>query len=290
MLEGLSLTGGNAIHLVSAMRVSVVADFRHVRRQVAELGSAGEFRTVQQVGLASLKNGELPQYASLGNLALLGLPKLALFCSRRCPGALVLRTYDLVGGLRAAPISLVGGFHSPMEQECLRLVLRAAGGVIVCPARGIEGMRAKAEWKEPLERGQLLVLSPFSAYERRVTHELAERRNAFVAEVADALFVAYATPGGSTERIARAALLAGKPVFTFAGDSGTELVELGARAVTDASEILEAMALLQPGTVPAPDQQNTRARQPTLDALLESESLAAPADAPTSTAGSPRFS
>lgn len=193
---------------------------------------------------------------SLGSLALLGTPKLALFCSRRCPGTLILRTYDLVGALRNAPISLVGGFHSPMEQECLRFVFRGSGRAIICPARGLEGMRPKPEWVEPMAQGRLLVLSPFGARERRVSSALAERRNAFVAELADAIFVAYAAPGGGTERLALAALAAGKPVFTFNADAVSNLVGQGAHPVSEAGDIIRA--LLPSGEYAPPGGVNGR--------------------------------
>lgn len=59
--------------------------------------------------------------AALGNLDILHRPKLALFCSIKCPGRLILRTYDLAQALRDAGEVVIGGFHSPMERECLAL-------------------------------------------------------------------------------------------------------------------------------------------------------------------------
>ena len=64
----------------------------------------------------------LEECAALGSRDLLDGAKLGLFCSIHCPGKLVVRTYELVRELRDAGVTLVGGFHSPMEQECLRLV------------------------------------------------------------------------------------------------------------------------------------------------------------------------
>lgn len=171
--------------------------------------------------------------ASLGDRTLLSTRKLALFCSVRCPGKLILQTYDLARKVRDAAVTVIGGFHSPMEQECLRLILRGSSPVIVCPARGIGNMRVAPEWKEPLESGRLLVLSPFAAHERRVTRDLAARRNAFVAAVADALFVAYAEPGGMTEGLCRQALGAGKRVLTFDAPENAHLFALGAGVVGD---------------------------------------------------------
>src|ERR687892_99661 len=94
---------------------------------------------------------------ALGNLDILHQKKLALFCSVKCPGNLILRTYDLACALRDAGVTVIGGFHSPMEKECLALLLRGTQPVIVCPARSIEGMRLPGEWRAPLAEGRLLL-------------------------------------------------------------------------------------------------------------------------------------
>jgi hypothetical protein len=43
--------------------------------------------------------------------------------------------------LRGAGIPIIGGFHSPMEKECLDLLLRGQQPIVICPARSIQGMR-----------------------------------------------------------------------------------------------------------------------------------------------------
>src|SRR5260370_32808677 len=78
-----------------------------------------------------------PPLAVLGNLDLIRTRLLALFCSIKCPGNVILGTYDLIRALRDAGIPMIGGFHSPMEKECLTLLLRGKQPVIACPARGI---------------------------------------------------------------------------------------------------------------------------------------------------------
>ena len=82
-----------------------------------------------------------PETVHRGNLRLLKEPLTALFCSNRCPGDLILKTYDLARAMRDAGISVIGGFQTPMEKECLRLLLRGSQPVVYCPARGIEKMR-----------------------------------------------------------------------------------------------------------------------------------------------------
>jgi len=91
--------------------------------------------------------------AALGNLDILRRKTLALFCSVKCPGNLILQTYDLAQNLRQAGVTVIGGFHSPMERECLTILLRGTQPIIFCPARSIGRMRIRTEYKKPLEEG-----------------------------------------------------------------------------------------------------------------------------------------
>lgn len=168
---------------------------------------------------------------AIGDVGLLGRRTLALLCSVRCPGEVILGAYDLALALRHAGVPVVGGFHAPMERECLRILLRGTQPALVCPARSIEGMRVPAEWARPIAEGRLLVASPFASGERRATAELARERNRFVAALADAVFVAHAAPGGKTEALCREVAAWGKPLLTLAGEHNTNVIALGARAV-----------------------------------------------------------
>lgn len=179
------------------------------------------------------QSGSFEQIECIGNLEILGLPSIGLFCSRQCPGTLVNATYDLAQRLRDAGQTVIGGFHSPMEQECLRLLLRGAQLVVVCPARGIQDYRVPGEWRAGLEAGRLLLLSPFGADDRRVTAELAERRNHFVAELASEVFIAYAAPDSATLRFADALARSGKPILTHSDARNASLLALGARLLAD---------------------------------------------------------
>ena len=138
--------------------------------------------------------------AALGNLDLLTLPKTALFCSARCPGNVILSIYDKAAKWRDAGRCLISGFHSPVEQECLRILLRGTSPIIVCPARNLP-TRIPADWQTPLAEGRLLILSGFTAAQKRVTTELATRRNALVAALADEACFAHITPGGRNQRL-----------------------------------------------------------------------------------------
>jgi predicted Rossmann fold nucleotide-binding protein DprA/Smf involved in DNA uptake len=164
----------------------------------------------------------------LGNLDNLKQKKLAFFCSVRCPGHLILKAHDLSESLKQTGVTVVGGFHSPIEHECLRILLRGKQPVIVCPARSIKGLRIRKEFKKPLEEGQLLFLSPFKENQRRNTVETAMDRNRFVAALADAVFVAHASPNSKMEKFCHEVLKLGKPLYTFESDANKYLINIGA--------------------------------------------------------------
>lgn len=172
---------------------------------------------------------------ALGDLEILQRPMLALFCSVKCHGRVIVQTYDVVRALRDAGVTVIGGFHSPMERECLDLLLRGGQPVVVCPARSIVGMQLPSEWKPPLVEGRLLLLSPFAEQDRRMTAGLAEERNRFVAAVADRLLIAHAEGGGKTEAFARAVAAWGKPLLTLADDANANLLALGATPIRPAN-------------------------------------------------------
>ena len=143
-----------------------------------------------------LRNGTIsapiPRIWTIGNLKILERRLLGFFCSTKCPGDAILQTYDLVRALRDAGVAVIGGFHSPMEKECLDLLLRGNQPIVICPARSIERMRFPAAWRKPLAEDRLLVLSPFEAKHQRATTVLAESRNRFIAVLADEIFIAHA--------------------------------------------------------------------------------------------------
>src|SRR5262245_5296659 len=153
----------------------------------------------------ALRSGTLlapcPQIWALGNLDILTMPLLGLFCATRCPGNVILRTYDLTMALREAGVPVISGFHTPMEKECLEVLLRGQQPVVLCPARSIERLRIPLSWRKPYDEGRLLVLSPFAAHQRRPTAALAEHRNRVVATLTTHVFVAYAGPGSKTAQL-----------------------------------------------------------------------------------------
>jgi predicted Rossmann fold nucleotide-binding protein DprA/Smf involved in DNA uptake len=155
---------------------------------------------------------------------------LAIFCSRRCPGVLILRAYDLAVALREAGVPVVGGFHTPIEREMLAVLLRGSGPVAIVEARG-ERKQFPKEWQQPLRDGRLQVESPFPGV-RRQTAATAARRNRIVVERAAAVLVVHAAPGGQTEALVREVAACGTPLLTLDDAANANLLALGALPVS----------------------------------------------------------
>ena len=165
---------------------------------------------------------------ALGNLDLLQHDTLALFCSARCPGNLILKLYDVLRTLRDKRQTVISGFHSPLEQEALLTLIQGQGGIIICPARSIDTMRVPIAWQQALSDGRLLVISPFGTHEERITARLAARRNKFVADVADRVLIVYAEPASRTAELAQTILDRGKRLLTLPAPENKHLLEIGA--------------------------------------------------------------
>jgi hypothetical protein len=53
-----------------------------------------------------------------------------------------------------------------------------------------------------------------------------------VAAMADAIFIAYASPNSKTEKFCKDVLKWGKPIYTLESDANKTLITLGARPIT----------------------------------------------------------
>jgi predicted Rossmann fold nucleotide-binding protein DprA/Smf involved in DNA uptake len=177
---------------------------------------------------------------ALGDPGILDHRLVGLICSVQCPGSIVIKTFDMVRRLRDAGIVMVGGFHSPMEKDCLDLLLRGSRPVIVCPASRLRNLKLGREACGAIDQGRLLVLSCFGQEARRMTSAQAIIRNDLVATLSSALIIPHAGRQGSTMATMHRSLGFGCPVFTFADEANADLIAAGAEVIRDA----EILALL----------------------------------------------
>ena len=169
-----------------------------------------------QIAMALVASADPVRVTAVGQASLLGLCKVAVFGSRHCPPERMLLAFDWARSLPECGTVLVGGFHSPIEQECLAIALRRHLPVIVCVGRSFSRMRPATEWREAVDDGRMLILSTFLPTARRLTEERSVERNYFAAALADEIAFVHAAPGGHTEQLKAAVANWGKSIVNIA--------------------------------------------------------------------------
>lgn len=146
--------------------------------------------------LRCIDPGLVASIASVGESSLLEEPLLGLIASRECPGHVLLETLDRVPEWVKAKRVIVSGFHSPLEQQVLRSVLRRkTGRVVKVLARGLSDYRPSSDEREPLATGRMLVITACPPDVRRTTRETALARNRLVLTLASEVVVPYVAEG-----------------------------------------------------------------------------------------------
>lgn len=138
----------------------------------------------------------------VGSPAPLSSPLTAFLCSKDTPGATILKAFDQAAAWRDAGRCVISGFHSPLEQECLDILLRGKQPIIKAVARVIGAPRLSPAQRRAFEDGRLTIISPFSAGETRTTRTRAFARNLFIAAMAEEVVCAFVSPSGSLSRLA----------------------------------------------------------------------------------------
>jgi predicted Rossmann fold nucleotide-binding protein DprA/Smf involved in DNA uptake len=142
-----------------------------------------------------------------GETALLAEPLLGLIASRECSGQVLLETLEHVPKWVKAGRVIVSGFHSPLEQQVLRSVLRRKGRLVKVLARGLDPersvLRLTPEEGLALRESRLLVISPFGSDVTRTTRVTSLQRNQFVLALSDKTVVPHVSSGSPMEGLLR---------------------------------------------------------------------------------------
>ena len=166
-----------------------------------------------------------------GNVALLAGQPIAFFCSQSCPGDVILKAQDWANARGPDDAPVISGFHTPVERDVLRILLRGGAPVIQVLARAPDGARLPAALRSAEKAGRALIISPFAATVRQTTARTAEQRNRYILTRAASVLFAHASAGGKTEALAAEAAAMGLPVFTLASPGNANLIGLGAQVV-----------------------------------------------------------
>lgn len=94
---------------------------------------------------------------------------------------------------------VISGFHSPLEQSVLHLLLQARSPVVAVLARPVIDAKLKPNWKTAIVEGRMAVVSASTETER-LTSKQAAQRNELVAQLAESIVIADASAGGGLAR------------------------------------------------------------------------------------------
>lgn len=156
---------------------------------------------------------------------------IAFFCSRSCPGDIILKAQDWANawGPDSAPIT--GGFHTPIERDVLRILLREGALVTIVLARAAQGSRMSPAVKAAFNAGAARIVSPFPATQTRTTAATAEVRNRHILTLCGTVLFAHASPGGKTEALAQEAAALGLSIQTLNSPANANLIAIGAEVL-----------------------------------------------------------
>lgn len=136
----------------------------------------------------------------LGNNAIWELPRTAFLCSRKVPAAQVLKCYDWAIAMRNAGTCVMLGAHSQLEKDVLHYLLKGEQPIVIVLARGLK-KKLEPELEPYVQRGRLLIVSPFEQRVQRVTQATAEVRNRFISAHAERIVFGHVPPEGRTARV-----------------------------------------------------------------------------------------
>lgn len=148
-----------------------------------------------QLSFWSLAGGE----QGLGNAALLDQPLTAFFASRQSPGVAIRETMNWAIEQARGKHPVISGFHSPLEQSVLEVLLAAGAPCVMVIARKLEAARLPPTWIRAAEGGAAAVVG-IEAATPRLTAELAARRNDWIANRCSRIVVAAISPAGGLVR------------------------------------------------------------------------------------------
>ena len=134
---------------------------------------------------------------TLGNTELMQREKVAFFASSKTASLSVMPALDWATEVaKREDITVCSGFQSPLERDILPYLLRGKCGIIVALNRGLY-KKIPEQYRVAYRLGRILFVSLQSEKTTRPSRAAAERRNQYLADIADSLVFASLTPQSS---------------------------------------------------------------------------------------------
>jgi len=168
----------------------------------------------------------------LGNTSLVGHALIGIVSARSAAAYLDSRTEELLRELAGIPATFIGGWHSSLEKESLKVLLRESPRLIICLAKSVNRFGFFQELKTLLNQDCLLLLTHCSPNAKRISRNASIRRNRLVAGLSKILVVLAAPEGSATFKLAQSVIELGKPVFAPEHPANKSLLACGALPAT----------------------------------------------------------
>lgn len=140
---------------------------------------------------------------TLGNRELLKLRKVAFFASSKSASLSVIPSLDWASDIaKREDVAVCSGFQSPIEKKILEYLLRGKCGIIVALCRGMY-RKIPEVYSAAFESGRILFVGFDSVKSERWSRPVAERRNRYLADLADELVFASLSPDSSLFRLSQ---------------------------------------------------------------------------------------
>lgn len=130
---------------------------------------------------------------SIGNKEILNNYKIGFLCSRKVTSNIILKTYDWAIAQRDAGRCVVSGFHSKIERDVLHYLLKGTQPIIIVLSRSMY-KRIPIDFKKVIDDGRLLIISISKSDEKRSSEKSAYRRNRFIIDISDEIFIPFISP------------------------------------------------------------------------------------------------
>jgi predicted Rossmann fold nucleotide-binding protein DprA/Smf involved in DNA uptake len=184
-------------------------------------------------GLERYFDNKPPKIWCLGDPAILNRRLLGIISARQIDSDLALKSSHLINELSSlTEVSFVSGWHSPLEEEALRLLLTHGQLIVFCVPKSLHRFVPPAELESRVRNGEALLLTHCSPKAKRISRDASIRRNQLVMGLATAVLVLSAPARSASFALAKSALRYGKPVLTLEHRMNKELLGCDALPAT----------------------------------------------------------
>ncbi|HEY2922936.1 MAG TPA: DNA-processing protein DprA [Candidatus Binatia bacterium] len=192
-----------------------------------------EILEVTPPGVEAFLRGKPSKLWGVGDPAILNYRLLGIISARQVDSDLALETARLLKQLVSLEdAAFVSGWHSPLEEEALRILLAQEATVVLCVAKSLDRFIPSMGVESRVTDGKALLLTHCSTKAKRITRNASMRRNELIVELVKALLVLSAPEGSASLSLAKSALRRGKFVLTPEHPMNKELLASGALPAT----------------------------------------------------------